>query len=138
MKKLTPVLLVEELQPSIEFYRGVLGFEVKTEMPLEGFAALESGDVEVMLETRKAMTHDFPTLADAPAGGGNVLYFETEDVDSLRRRVEGRTRILTDLRDQPYGMREFVVSDPSGNLVTLATALPPATAAVGAGEEATA
>jgi uncharacterized glyoxalase superfamily protein PhnB len=138
MKKLSPVLLVEELEPAIEFYRDVLGFEVKMVMALEGFAQLESGAVEVMLEGREAMAKDFPSLADAPAGGSTVLYIETEDVDALRRQVEGKTKVVIDLRDQPYGMREFVLRDPSGNLLTLASPIPQAAAAGVAQEAATA
>ncbi|MFY9615082.1 MAG: VOC family protein [Candidatus Dormiibacterota bacterium] len=137
MKKLSPVLLVDELEPAIAFYRDVLGFEVKMVMAVEGFAQLESGAVEVMLEGREAMAKDFPSLADAPAGGSTVLYIETENVDSLRRQVEGKTKVTIDLRDQPYGMREFVLRDPSGNLLTLASPIPQATAA-GAAQEATA
>ena len=138
VKKLSPVLLVDELEPAIAFYRDVLGFEVKMVMAVEGFAQLESGAVEVMLEGREAMAKDFPSLADAPVGGSTVLYIETEDVEALRRQVEGKTKVAIDLRDQPYGMREFVLRDPSGNLVTLASPIPQPAVAAGASQEATA
>ena len=50
--RLVPELLVTDIATSLRFWCGVLGFAVKYARPDEGFAYLEMGGAEVMLEQR--------------------------------------------------------------------------------------
>ena len=39
----------------------------------------------------------------------------TEDADQWHQRLAGLGLPVTDLKDQPWGMREFTLTDPNGN-----------------------
>ena len=57
MKRLTPVLYVEEIEPVLDFWKR-LGFEVTAEVPEGdqlGFVILQSGPVELMYQTRTSV-----------------------------------------------------------------------------------
>jgi hypothetical protein len=66
-QKITTVLAVETLEPSIEFWQKRLGFEVTVTVPHEdklGFAILVKDGVEVMLQSVASI---WPTLAQPRA-----------------------------------------------------------------------
>jgi uncharacterized glyoxalase superfamily protein PhnB len=119
--KLSPVLVVEDFQASLNFYREVLGFTAQSLMPEENpfFAILQSGGAEVMLEGREAMKDDFPAAAEKPLGFSGILYLEVEDIDAVRARL-GNTEVVVKERIAPYGMNETMLRDPAGYLVVIA------------------
>jgi len=46
-----------------------------------------------------------------------------EGVDALFRSVDGKARVLMPLKNQFYGMREFVIEDPDGYVLIFAQPL---------------
>lgn len=46
------------------------------------------------------------------------LYTHVDDVDGLRRRLDGKAKIIEDLHDTFYGMREFIIRDCNGFWIT--------------------
>lgn len=120
VRKLTPVLYVEAIEPCLEFwYR--LGFEKTTEVPEGdriGFVILKKDDVEIMYQTRANVANDIPTLKDAP-GTGSFLYIEVDDVDEIDRLLAG-TNYVIPRRKTFYGADEVIVREPAGNVVAFA------------------
>ena len=45
------------------------------------------------------------------------------DVDALHAEISSQAKIVTGLKDQFYGMREFALLDPDGYLLTFAQRL---------------
>ena len=120
MKKLTPVVYVEEIEPVLEFWTK-LGFEVTTQVPEGdrlGFVILQSGSVEVMYQTRVSVQNDVPSLADTPIGG-NLLFIQVDDLDAVEAAVEG-AQVTFSRRTTFYGAEEIGVREPGGNAVTFA------------------
>ena len=120
MKKLTPVVYVEEIEPVLEFWTK-LGFEVTTQVPEGdrlGFVILQSGSVEVMYQTRVSVENDVPSLADTPIGG-NLLFIQVDDLDAVEAAVEG-AEVTFPRRTTFYGAEEIGVREPGGNAVTFA------------------
>jgi uncharacterized glyoxalase superfamily protein PhnB len=120
MKKLTPVLYVEAIEPVLAFWEK-LGFERTVEVPegdALGFVILERDGVEVMYQTRASVEGDVPTLADTPMRG-SMLYFEVEDLDAVETSLEGVERIIPRRRTF-YGAEEVFVREPAGNVVGFA------------------
>lgn len=120
MKKLTPVLYVEEIEGCLPFWER-LGFEKTVEVPegdRMGFAILVNGPVEVMYQTRASVENDVPEIASTPMGGA-LLYIEVEDLDAVERALEGVDRVIP-RRKTFYGADEFGVREPGGNLVSFA------------------
>lgn len=120
MKRLTPVLYVEEIEPALEFWER-LGFERTAEVPEGdrlGFVILESGPVQVMYQTRTSVQNDAPELADTPMRG-SLLFIEVADLDAVMPALEG-VEIAVPRRTTFYGADEIAVREPGGNLVTFA------------------
>ena len=115
LKKLTPVLVVDDLAPCVAFWTERLGFQKQVEVP--GFAILVRDAVEIMLETRATLREDIPLLADV--GGTASLYVEVTDLDALDASLKDVPRVFP-RRQTPYGMDEIAVRDPAGHLVLLA------------------
>jgi uncharacterized glyoxalase superfamily protein PhnB len=121
MKKLTPVLHVEEIEPVLPFWVDRLGFARTAEVPQDdrlGFVILQKGGVEIMYQTRRSVREDIPALADAPLGG-SFLFIEVEDLDAVEEALSGVPPVIP-RRTTFYGADELIVRDPAGNTVTFA------------------
>jgi uncharacterized glyoxalase superfamily protein PhnB len=121
MKKLTPVLFVESVEPCLDFWVGRLGFEKTFEFPAGdaiGFVILVKGAVEVMLQSRASVAADVPALAAGPfAASGVALYVEVDDIAPIREAVKGCEIVIPE-RTTFYGTREIGVRAPGGVAVT--------------------
>ena len=120
--KLTPVLLVEDIEKSLEFWIDRLGFEKTVDVPEDGrlaFVILVNAGAEVMLQTWKSASKDAPSLAADRRAGGVALFIEVEDFADIRKRVEGCEVIMPE-RLASYGMREITVREPGGHPVCFA------------------
>lgn len=120
MQKLTPVLLVEEIESCLDFWLR-LGFTKTAEVPHEnrlGFVILAKDGIEVMYQTRALMAEDVAPLAGAPRGG-TFLYFEVDELDAIERAVSA-AELVVPRRKTFYGADELIVREPGGNIVTFA------------------
>ena len=121
MKKLTPVLYVEEIEPALPFWVDRLGFEKTVEVPEGdrlGFVILQKGGVEIMYQTRHSVQNDIPALAGQPMRG-SFLFIEVEDLDAVARALDGVEPVVP-RRKTFYGADELIVREPAGNVVTFA------------------
>lgn len=121
MKKLTPVVYVEEIEPVLSFWVDRLGFRVRAEVPEGerlGFVILEHGSVEIMYQTHASVAGDVPALAESPMRG-SFLFIEVEDLDMVARALEGIEPVVP-RRQTFYGADELIVREPAGNVVTFA------------------
>jgi uncharacterized glyoxalase superfamily protein PhnB len=124
MKKLTPVLVVDSIEPAAAFWRDRLGFEQHLEVPHEGqpgFVALNRDGVEIMYQTRASVAADMPALAEGPYR--SVLFVEVKDLNAVERAMAGAD-VVTPRRRTFYGMDEIAVRDPAGNVVVFTQPVP--------------
>jgi uncharacterized glyoxalase superfamily protein PhnB len=129
VKRITPVLLVEEIEPLIPFWVGRLGFSKTIEVPdgnKLGFVIFEKGSVEVMYQTYASVEKDAPPAMSKEARKGpTYLYMEVDDLDALVTAMKD-ARLVMPMRTAFYGMREFAVQDPGGHFITFAEPVAPA------------
>jgi catechol 2,3-dioxygenase-like lactoylglutathione lyase family enzyme len=121
LKKLTPNLVVSNVEKSVAFYRDVLGFTLAATVPEASpyvFAIVQSGGVEVFLNAPEPAIAEYPAFAGKPIGGTLTLYIEVEGIRSLYDALRSRIRIVTPLEKKFYGVTEFVIQDPDGYLIT--------------------
>lgn len=122
--KLTPNLVVHDVQSAIHFYTTVLGFQQSITVPDAPpyvFASVTAGNIEIFFNDQKAVAADYPPLAQEPLGGTMTLFLECEGIEEVLRAVEeSGARIVMPLKTQFYGMREFAFVDPQGWTVTMA------------------
>jgi uncharacterized glyoxalase superfamily protein PhnB len=123
VKRITPVLLVKEIEPLIPFWVDRLGFAKTTEVP-DGnklaFVTFQKGSVEVMYQTYASVEKDAPKEVSATAGKGpTYLYMEVDNFDAVLAAMKG-VKMVMPVRTAFYGMKEFSVQDPGGHFITFA------------------
>lgn len=121
MKKLSPVLYVDAIEPSLPFWVDRLGFEITVEVPEGdrlGFVILKRNDVEIMYQTKESVRNDVPELGDGVTGG-SFLFIEVDDLDAVESALEGIEPVVP-RRKTFYGADELILREPAGNVVTFA------------------
>ena len=126
VKRITPVLLVKEIEALIPFWVGRLGFTKTVEVPdgnKLGFAIFQKGSTEVMYQTYSSVEKDAPAgmLAEA-AKGPTYLYIEVDDLDSVLAALKD-VKLVMPVRTAFYGMKEFAIQDAGGHFLTFAQAV---------------
>ena len=122
-RKLTPNLLVANVERSLAFYIETLGFERGMTVPDASpfvFASVTGGPVEIFLNDAATAGKEYPAFNGKPIGATGTLYIEVEGVDALHDRLQATMKIVMPLATQFYGMREFAVADPDGYVLTFA------------------
>jgi uncharacterized glyoxalase superfamily protein PhnB len=126
-KKLTPNLVVSNVEACMNFYRTVFGFQTAITVPDKPpyvFGSVVSGGdggVEIFFNDKKAVAEDYPALGAKPAGGSLTLYIEVEGIEEILAAVKkSGAKVTMPLKEQFYGMREFAFQDPEGWEVTIA------------------
>ncbi len=131
MKKLTPIVTVEAIEPCLPFWTERLGFEVTATVPHGegmGFAMLNKGGVELMYQTRASIDADlgpagaaagYADLGSRLAGATSTLFIEVEALDPVVEALHGAD-VVVPRRRTSYGMDEIFVMAPCGTLVGFA------------------
>lgn len=120
IKKLTPVLFVEKIEPLLPFWTEHLGFVKTVEVPEGdhlGFVILQQGSVEVMYQTYASVDKDMPAIAADIRKGPTFLYIEVENLDALKPAFKSADVYMPE-RNTFYGAREIGVRDPAGHFLT--------------------
>ena len=120
IRKLTPLLFVEAIEPCLEFWQKV-GFQKTVEVPhgdALGFVILVGDGIELMYQTRASVSEDVPPLAQSPMRG-SFLFIEVNDLDEIERALADVTPVVP-RRKTFYGADELIVKEPAGNTVTFA------------------
>jgi catechol 2,3-dioxygenase-like lactoylglutathione lyase family enzyme len=121
-EKLAPVapeFFVRNVDASIAFYIDVLGFTlVRSEPDGDGprtFAVVARGDAEFLLAHEAFLGSANRAALPYPRASGVDIRLMVDDVDAVFARVAGAgARIVLPLKDQEYGLRDFIVADPDG------------------------
>src|SRR5262245_34848907 len=122
-KKLTPVLLVEAIEPCLPLWLDRLGWSKQTEVPhgdALGFVILVKDGVEVMYQTWASAAADTggPAMRKA-SGTSTALFIEVSDLNDVERRLQGYP-IALPRRRTFYGMDEIGVTEAGGHLAIFA------------------
>jgi len=132
MSRLIPELDVADLDRSLAFYVGVIGFTVLFDRHEERFAFLDLEGVHLMLEEAAGPGRRFRTAPlEHPYGRGVNFMIEVAEIDGLHSRVQSAgSTIVVPLEERWYrqneienGHRQFVVADPDGYLMRFSTYL---------------
>lgn len=120
LSKITPVRIVDSIEPCIAFWCDALGYEKTDEVPHEGvlgFVILGGPGGTIMLQTRASLAADLPSVAARKPE--LVLFAECTSLDAVKKALSG-VEVLVDERTTFYGTRETVVVDPQGGIIIFA------------------
>lgn len=123
--RLVPELSVNDLQNSLRFWRDLCGFSVVFARPEEGFAYLDRGSAQIMLNQR-GLTRDWETgRMEIPYGRGVNFQVRVPALEPLLASLAGAGWPLFLAPEEKWyrtgaietGVRQFLVQDPDGYLV---------------------
>lgn len=120
---LTPVLVVDAVEPCLSFWTDRLGFTAENEVPGDDgklvFASVKKGDIEVMYQTRASVIAERPDAASELTGHSTALFITTEDLDAVEKVIAGAP-VVSPRHTTFYGSTEIYVREPGGNTVGFA------------------
>ncbi|HEY9790877.1 MAG TPA: VOC family protein [Candidatus Obscuribacterales bacterium] len=103
-----PQLPSLSLSQDIEFYKNILGFQLMKAYP--GFAILKREQLELHL------WHCDNKLIPE----NSSCYLRVENIDALYTEIKTTdVTMRSPLQLQQWGCREFIIADPSGNLIRI-------------------
>jgi lactoylglutathione lyase len=134
-KKITANIIVSNVNENLDFYEKILGFSLVMALPEGsqqvitvrdtitplGFAIIRRDEVELMLQSRKSLDKELPSLAGSPIGTSFTLYIQVDDIEALYRGIKDNAAIIEDLHTTFYGAREFFIRDSGGHVLTFAS-----------------
>ncbi|MEO7062007.1 MAG: VOC family protein [Lapillicoccus sp.] len=115
---------------SLAFYRDTLGFEVRNDVGYGGMRWVTVGppdqpDTSIVLHppaVDPGITDDERrVIAEMMAKGTYAtIVLSTADLDgAFKRMLASGAEIVQEPIEQPYGIRDFAIRDPAGNLVRI-------------------
>ncbi len=125
--RLTPVLVVDSVEPCLPFWVDRLGFKSENQVPgPDGklvFASVEREGIEVMYQTRASVLAEAPDTAADLAGHSVVLFITVADLDAVEKAVAGAP-VVKPRHQTFYGSTEIYVREPGGHTVGFAQMSP--------------
>ena len=124
-------ITVHDQDEALAFYRDLVGLEVRADLAIGSMRWLtvaapgQSDGVEISLETPIGRAGDVDALSRVVAAGSlTAAIFETDDCDAVFVRLrEAGCAVIQSPKDEPWGVRDCAVRDPSGNMVRFAQPL---------------
>jgi hypothetical protein len=121
-RKLTPVLMVDAIEPCLPLWIERLGWTKTVEVPEGdelGFVILAKDGAELMYQSWKSVEKDLGVPARRPQGTSVGLFIEVSDLDDIEKRIAGLP-IALPRRRTFYGMDEIGVTEAGGHMVIFA------------------
>lgn len=117
-----------DAEESVAFYRDVLGFEVRLDVgqgQMRWITVGPTGQPDTSIVLTPAVVD--PTISDSERetiealmakGSYAAIVLASPDVDAAFAAIEGKgPDIVQEPMDQPYGLRDFALRDPAGNVI---------------------
>lgn len=120
----------DDAEAALAFYRDALGFELRQDVGYEGMRWLTVGPpgqpgTSIVLHPPAAdpgiTEQERRTITEMMAKGtyGSIL-LASDDVDAAFEKLQARdVEIVQEPIDQPYGVRDFALRDPAGNMIRI-------------------
>lgn len=120
--KLTPVLMVDAIEPCLPLWVDRLGWTKTVEVPdgdTLGFVILVNDGAELMYQTWSSVEADLGVRSPRPQGTSVGIFLEVPDLADVERRIAGLPLALPRRRTF-YGMDEVGITEPGGHMVIFA------------------
>ncbi|MGP4040116.1 VOC family protein [Gracilibacillus sp. D59] len=124
LRSFYPVLMTDKVKETGEFYQKHFGFSVVFDA--EWYMSLkqdETGDELAILQA----SHETVPSPFGKSVQGLILNFEVDNVDQVYQQLIKKKQLPLHLalRDEAFGQRHFITSDPNGVLIDVITVIPP-------------
>lgn len=123
LERLTPVLIVDSVEPCTAFWIDRFGFELSNQVPGPNgklvFASVSRDNVEIMYQSRASVLEDGTVSAAELAGHSVALFLHVASIDDVERALAGAP-VVKARHETFYGSTEIYVREPGGNTVGFA------------------
>jgi len=122
--KITPELVVESVENSINFYQNFLDFHLVDKVGNDKFccwAKMESNDksTEIMFVKTESVVDEIPEIGSRNDAGRIILLIEVDNINYLYSKFKDKEFILKDLYKTDYDTNEFVIKDIDGYILNI-------------------
>jgi uncharacterized glyoxalase superfamily protein PhnB len=119
MGYISPTLAVRDMKATLDYYVNMLGFKAGMTFPSldePEYADISKDGMVLMF----VPTKNLGITSGEKLGTGVNLYLQIDgDIDVYYYQLKKRgVNITVDIKDEPYGIRDFTVQDPDGYLLT--------------------
>ena len=122
LNSLTPNLMVNDVEETIEYYTDLLGFTLLRTVPEFGkldWAMVKRNEVLIMFQSTKSLKNTLPRLKGEKPGGGLTFYIKTDKITELHEELsDNNVEIISELESTFYGTIEFSIVDVNGYILT--------------------
>jgi len=122
LNSLTPNLMVNDVEETVEYYTDMLGFTLLMTVPETGkldWAMVKRNDVVLMFQTKKSLASDLPRMAGEKPGGGLTFYIKVDRITEIHEELfNNEVEIISELESTFYNTIEFSVVDVNGYVLT--------------------
>jgi catechol 2,3-dioxygenase-like lactoylglutathione lyase family enzyme len=118
---------VDDPDAALSFYRDTLGLTVRSEVAQEGFRWItlvtdSQPEIQIVLSQPQAgrSQEDANALSALLAKGAlSMIQFRCDDLDATFGKIAAApgVEVLQEPADQFWGVRDFAVRDPAGNMI---------------------
>ena len=123
LQQLTPVMIVEQVEPCVAFWVERLGFTLENQVPGDDgrivFASAKRDGIEVMYQTRASVEAEHTGDVAELYGHSVALFITTDDLDAVEKALAGAP-VVKARHTTFYGSTEIYVREPGGNTVGFA------------------
>jgi len=114
IKKISPQLLVADIELSIEFYAKKLGFEIDFRYE-DFYAGLIKDGCSIHLKSGKPLTEE---RKNKRSNEDLDIVFSVDSIEYLYEKLSNKSiEFVQTLRHMPYG-KEFYIADPDGYIIS--------------------
>ena len=119
MKYNCPMIVVSDMEKTVEFYKNVLGLEV-----IQDFGANKTLTGGISLQTEESYK-EFIGKDKISYGGDNFeLYFEEDEIDAFFERLkEFNAELVHPVQEHSWGQRAVRFYDPDRNIIEVGESL---------------
>lgn len=126
LQKITPNLMVEDVERTVDFYKNVLGFYIVSAYPDTGkmdFAIVSLDSVDIMFQRKDNMIEELGQFQNTQIGGSFTIHIDVRDIIMIYEKAVLNARIVQELHQTAYGTKEFSIRDNNGYIITFSEPL---------------
>jgi len=122
LQSLTPNLMVNDVEETIEYYTDILGFTLLMTVPETGqldWGMVKRNEVVMMFQSAQSLKEGVPRLKGEKPGGGLTFYIKVDKVAEMHEEFfNNDVEIISDLESTFYNTLEFSIVDNNGYILT--------------------
>ncbi len=120
MKDLSPNLMVEDVNATLDYYTNVLGFTPIATVPDTGkliWAMVKNGNVSFMFQQTESIKEEYPEITHSETAASLTLYIHVDSVEDLFEKISSKVSVIKEIHTMPYGAKEFAIKDCNGYIL---------------------